>query len=818
MRIRPGVVSIAAVLSILLASGSVRAGVRDAMAAVAECARANAAHAGPVRWATPVDFESADVMCWQGPDRLLVGTVASDAKLAVPRHGPIVLYDTATGAPVWEASRAPRPSGSYQLLALEPVVLLMGSDAARVDLTALDPATGAKRWTFGVAPPLAFDLADDRVVVLAPRTGSLQSLDLRSGEALWTRKLAPDPGSPSGPPALALAGPAVVVVGTNLAAFAALDGTPLWSSKPEAPPGETVALPMDEGLLLWSARGAALLDPTRGTLRWRHDSPDGDVKGVYRSTSRILLVRSGRDGDGLEALEPASGRPLWTRAAGGRVTSPAVTAGPLVVLTTDDAVVGLKAADGAPAFRTSLAPAFVAGSPSRAPVLGAPDRLAVRGDHLILWRDAAGVCALALPKGALLWSQGPITGGSPGYTMNEAANLLLQVRGLPATAAPKLGLLPLGTPGPNPFLVAAERRNDEVAARTARTLASSRSTSGDRKAAILDRQIASGAAANQGMIDSSFDRARSALDMAVGMIGAAQAWRRAQQERAQEGLRQRYTMLAQAAMRRELTALQGPFLLDPFIARGRGVGISLVNLDTGKRADVLYAPLVGPLLDYSVDLLAYAVDPSATTLVTVGVGFDPARHSPMGKWRCRLPRLSLMALDLTKLSFGPTSPLQELVASESTARLITAPAVAPAPASGAAPDGETPLTLAIRRKEREAALALIADGADLSVTGAYGDTPLFVAARQCDVEIMQACLEHGADPNARNAAGDTPLLHMVNQGFGFVHGDRMVAAAELLLKHGAKTDFTCIADMPMVTYASRQSPKLAALFRRYGRK
>jgi ankyrin repeat protein len=93
---------------------------------------------------------------------------------------------------------------------------------------------------------------------------------------------------------------------------------------------------------------------------------------------------------------------------------------------------------------------------------------------------------------------------------------------------------------------------------------------------------------------------------------------------------------------------------------------------------------------------------------------------------------------------------------------------------------ESPLADAIENGRREAAIELIAEGADVNAAQGDGTTPLHWAAYQLDIELVERLVDRGARANTSNRYGASPL------------GEAAKAAnAELvgmLLKAGADAD------------------------------
>lgn len=71
-------------------------------------------------------------------------------------------------------------------------------------------------------------------------------------------------------------------------------------------------------------------------------------------------------------------------------------------------------------------------------------------------------------------------------------------------------------------------------------------------------------------------------------------------------------------------------------------------------------------------------------------------------------------------------------------------------------DGDTPLHVVLRRQDTEAALLLIAAGANVTAVGDMSETPLHLAVKQGNVVAVEALIAAGADPEAPSEFGETP--------------------------------------------------------------
>ncbi|HEY8521168.1 MAG TPA: ankyrin repeat domain-containing protein [Gammaproteobacteria bacterium] len=95
-------------------------------------------------------------------------------------------------------------------------------------------------------------------------------------------------------------------------------------------------------------------------------------------------------------------------------------------------------------------------------------------------------------------------------------------------------------------------------------------------------------------------------------------------------------------------------------------------------------------------------------------------------------------------------------------------------------DGTTALHWAVYHDDVELVRRLIDAGADVGATNDYGATPMSEAAVRGNVEVLRALLDAGADPDSPNAEGQTALMVVARTD--------NVAAATLLLDRGANVN------------------------------
>lgn len=95
-------------------------------------------------------------------------------------------------------------------------------------------------------------------------------------------------------------------------------------------------------------------------------------------------------------------------------------------------------------------------------------------------------------------------------------------------------------------------------------------------------------------------------------------------------------------------------------------------------------------------------------------------------------------------------------------------------------DGTTALHWAVYNDDADLVQRLIKAGADASAVNDYGASPLRQAATVADPVIIKALLKAGANANEANAEGETPLMAVARTG--------NIESAKLLLSRGAKVN------------------------------
>ncbi|MBU1426016.1 MAG: PQQ-binding-like beta-propeller repeat protein [Gammaproteobacteria bacterium] len=712
----------------------------DAMPSTRQMAAELKPQQPPPVWTTPLPEESTDFAIYLNGGRLLVGTVESGATLGIPDYRDLILYDTRRGAELWRSSRPELRKGSYRVLATEPLLVLAGNNKEELYLAGYDLQTGNRRWERRFDDPFRFLVQQDRLLVAGfrKRGWSLTLLDVASGAVRWERQVATH--SPNDQPRqVVLTGQDALLVSGEVQAVRLADGEGHWIYRPESLRPLSLSF-VKEHLLLVGLEGAVMLDAGLGTARWQlADDNLAPVRISALHGERLYLLRgistmlggpgqTAGGGNRIEAIDLRRGKRLWSYNLPQPAASALLPMDGGLYLSTRNQLLCLDPVLGKPLFQRTLPQKMIAASPTEAVFAGQPDLLVPHGKSVVLARVLYGVAAFAAQTGKTLWAQPhhPEPSSNP-YTADQQANLFQQTLKLYGYLPAKQQRQPLGLRTgdqlqESSILQVMQRSADVSIAQADRTL-------DDRNTTRLGRQAAHSSkinAINSSMIAERMAHNRAAIeamnDLMLSLFDLNTALANALKQQAHQGLFERLMMKMDASNGARSDAFHGNYYLWPFQERGRG--LTIVDLNTGRRNDLIFAPMVPPLTDYGLDLPTYAVNPAGDQLVTFGVPLDAGRYEDYVKWKWRIPRAATMAFDLTKLKYAKRSSTADYWQKNLRTDLVEWASrgdldkVRELLARGVGPNQEkytiTPLWMAIFRGHEQIVKELIAHGANVN--------------------------------------------------------------------------------------------------------
>lgn len=717
------------------------------------------------QWETPLKSEGADFISFLDNDRVLVGTVTSGSYLGVPKHGDITLFDAGTGAQIWSASRPGLANGHYVLLSIDPLIVIVGRDDNGTTFSAHDPATGVKKWNHHVKAPDQFLMTNtlDRIISLSA-SGSgrkIEALDGVTGQVIWDQTLSADLFSKEVPDVLLQGNSSILVVGNQILKFSEKDGRMIWSKDhPALLAKDRGVHGTPEGILVYNSRQMALLKETDGSTRWSTSANASVIKCATVLNHRIFRVMAGEghgetaSPDTIQAVSIKTGKVLWSTRIKGQVVSPLSMKQNILVFTTDKAIYGLTVTTGKQRFRNPFSKDFISGAPGSATTLMRPDIIMFRSENIYLAREMSGIRSYTFPSGKKRWQQLNFNYQQRTYSADRRYSVM--ARDLPQKTLQRAsGTAPrFSSNSTSLFIQSAQRRYESERQRTAAVLSNRHATKADRHSAHQQRAMNARLMAAQQQVDMAMGQMQAAGDLLVAVTGLQGAIQNALTTTAVQGAISRKYMELRNFMGLGQACFQGKYYLWPFYQEGRGV--TLVDLDTGNRNDLIFSPEVQPLLMFGVDLPTFSISPDGKRLVMVGVSIRPDQYKDYVKWKFRMPQPAVLGYDISTLDFMKKSLTQKRAEEKIIAEKKKAEAVAK---EMQAYYDKTKLHTAAQAGNLNQVKGLLDAGMDVNVKHPNDECgPLIFAILGGNADVVRLLLERGANVNDKTKEGKSALF------------------------------------------------------------
>ncbi len=769
------------------------------------------------KWETVMHAQEADLLEFLGPDRVLVSEqellqagLLFSMEEAKPAFGAISLYDTKSGQRIWTYQRK-RPNDKqlgllrYALLQTSPSIVLMGVDAEQVVLTGLDPASGSQRWEQKLGGRSSVALSPDGGSIVVASVGALSSklysIEAASGAVKWQRDADDLKAEGGRPPLMFTLEGSVVVAGKGLRLLAPDTGADIWEVA--SPLGKSAILSAGEvpqGLLVLTREQALMLDRGTGGVLWRRAAEGGEIRsGVWQRDMVLLHTRSAGKKDSVVAAGAADGRVLWTHEAGGEVRSSLLCLDDRLYYTGDDGIVSLDLGSSRPAFRAVVPGAFDIGRTLGKYSESLPDLLVTHDDKIVVARETYGVVAVSPTTGQILFAQ-PVplswthdnTFFARKHDLADKVKYYADLRHekgvdkklsiVDSTAddmATSFGasLRRISAAGAaSSARAAADARQDarsttaeisrgmasgEMSTRELQTLQEGRRMSTDAAVeASRGRAASLGAEAAATQVSASMDRMTASIAFWNSVTNAVFSFVEGVQAELQRSALSKAQWELLHAMEVHRRSLQQGFYVRPIRRQVQGklgfdyaVGVTLVDLDTGRRGDLFFGALSSVAEDDGLELPSSTVSSDRGLLVTDAIGLEPSRFEPYTLGSYVLPYPAVMAFDLSALPLGtapPANPDILWAANQGQTEVLGKLLAVETDGVSLKTYGVAALITAIKWSHRETARFLAEQGVDLNGELQL-ETPLMAAANKGDVEIARYLVARGADVNAPRA-------------------------------------------------------------------
>jgi predicted RNase H-related nuclease YkuK (DUF458 family) len=260
-------------------------------------------------------------------------------------------------------------------------------------------------------------------------------------------------------------------------------------------------------------------------------------------------------------------------------------------------------------------------------------------------------------------------------------------------------------------------------------------------------------AANQ-RIDMAMGQMQAAGDLFSAVVGLQGVIKKAMEIVTIQGVISRKYLELQSYMTLAQSSFQGKYFIWPFKDECRG--LTMVDLDSGKRFDLRFSPEILPIKIFGIDLAKFTLSPDRRSLVMVGIGMDSSKYKKQTKWKFSLPKPSVLSYDISTFDFQTKSVLQikseqKAIKEKKQAELI---------AKQIAEIMKKTIIFTVAQiggidKMRE----MLDSGMDVN-TKHPNDTcgPLIFAIIGGQTKMVQFLIERGADVNDKNREGKSALF------------------------------------------------------------
>lgn len=733
---------------------------------------------------TIVDYEASDILAYVGNDRLLVGSLMSGSKLGTPKFGNLYLYDLNTGREIWSIKRPNVRNGEYFLLTTYPTIIVMAKSERSTVCVSYDPVTGQQKWEID-GPSSTQVLVDDALYLLMPADSNsgnrnLRSIDMSTGSNRWQRSVHSQFFPVNSPGVFCRLNSDIYVGGSGLIRINKRTGDIEWSQEGiEGISGSIRVGLTPTALLAYDSRTTAMIDFETGEPQWVSTVEEGVIEIATMLDDQVLRVVGGgsnRVGFVIDSIDLETAQVVWSATEDGSVASPLVTENGRLLYTTDSEMVGLELASGESLFRSALPEDFKAASPTLLKSVRQPDVFRM-GNHIVhVARAMAGVAAFSLANGEMIWQQPLLYPRDDSYSADRL--FAVMARDLPVTDSFDPGQPAAASTSPSmvssPFMTSAQRQYENTKQRSAVVLRKQNPGLGERQAAHQSNAMNAQLAAANIQVDMAMGQMQAAADLFSAVVGLQDAIKQAMEVIAVQGVISRKYIELRSYMTLGQESVRENYFIWPF--KGRGRGLTLVELDTGKRAEFWFSPEIQPLQNFGFDTASFAISPDGRTISVVGIGLNTQKYSRQSKWGFTLPKASILNFAITSLEFSKRSRLQV----QEEERLLEEQRQIQAilDQSRVATESIAIFTVAqIGNIERMK--EMLESGIDVNVIHPY-DTcgPLMFAVIGGQLEMVEFLIERGADVNTKDSSGKSALFFATQ----FDHDE----IAKILREAGAK--------------------------------
>jgi outer membrane protein assembly factor BamB len=710
-------------------------------------------------WQAALKAQETDFIRFVSNARVLVGTVETSGRDWGLEPRDVLLVEAANGKTLWTFPRSAL-GPSQRLLATEPAILLEGQRK----LAALNLETGVPVWQRAWSGGESLLLPQGEDVLLCSRDKShvlLSLVALKDGVDRWSASVDDLGLEKHESPDLKTVDGTLLVIGAEVAALSTKTGQTLWKQRLGSSGRSPAATVLGDELYFTADASVTKSEAVSGNVVWKREFPGATAESLSPSSAGlvILLRQTGLEGrrESITTLDRKTGTPLWTLDLPEPAQS-AITLGEgRLYLTTATQLIGIDAAKGTLVLKVAIPAKLQARR-----LLD--DSLRVSADTIVVAREL-GVLAVQKRDGRILYAEA-VPDAAPftyDFTMHRLGRALESRTALKKRDESRAGNIHSLDRAERRARLELQNAVNQFNLASLRTQAAWQNLSPialERQAEITRTSY------NQVQVQAAAALVYSSLagyDAAVGAKIAADREERTGIMTAEIG----------HAMQAHAQALQKDFYVRPRYSVGRGWSLVLVELKTGRRAEIVLSPDNHPLALAAANLPTFAVDPSGSRIVSKGLGLDSARFDTYKK-HAFAPHRKFIYPNAEEWLIPYPSVLCFDLASFPSGQKVEGPPPPPKALDAGKRQLDDQLIGAAFQCDLEKVKSALAAGADINAVDDYGETALMLAAESLWVcpkpDLIELLLQRGADIAQKDPSGWTAADHFAVLGYYWPSG------------------------------------------------
>jgi outer membrane protein assembly factor BamB len=688
---------------------------------------------------TPLKAQEVDILQWVSPTEFLVGTMelgGFPGALWSYNYSEFILVDAATGKAKWALPRKSLTGSTQSVTAVDPVIIVRCMDQNNARYHALDDTNGHELWSHEVRPPEeSLQIWGKGLFLLvssSEKAIDVTALDVKSGKTVWAKTIEDIVLPRSVTPMVTVDGDELILASSKVTKLALDDGRVVWNTPLSVDKEVSLLVLLNGSTFVGTGNTVYKIDARTGVVQWMTEIGAGNVKNLIAQAEGVYVVAGSTDNgatnDSIYALKNTTGKQLWSREFEGPVWSNLIMDKGALYASGLTNIYAINSSTGAVKFRSPLPDEMNIGT-------DLPDILQFVGSNIVIARES-GVAAVS-SQGELIFKQALPEGHAftHDYLSNRYAESLASISGKTAIV-----------PAMNVATIAAASSMTAAYQETAFKQASA--TMNSPRASLLDKRIATERALIAAKLNRSEQKMDASIALAGSIVNAAQAVGQAIEAygRAQyiETLRQ----IMMHSIDIHVSSIQAGYYVRPFYRNGWYLAV--VDLETGKRADLLTSPVHEALQCNAMNLPSYSVDPSGMCILTRGIGSDPSQWTTYTKFGGQeIPTSGIILGKIWTIPYPSLLTYNISQIKSDTYEHISSPSMKK-PATN-----EKMMIEAAFTGNYESVKSLLDSGVNVNAADEYGHTALMHAALMMNHKMVKLLLDRGADVAQMDHGGYT---------------------------------------------------------------